>query len=190
MTARTSTARRERAHERARRDILESAARVFARRGYAAATLAELAAAAGYAPPSLYRYFKSKEQIFASLLELVSTEVQEAFDAPVDRTLPLPARLAALFHALQRMGEGRRESLDLLASHGDAAERQAHLEGLIAAWLRKHVARSELRVPPALAARVAAGILLALHHGRSPVGSTPAQSAHLAADLVSHGVSA
>ena len=190
MTVRTSTARRERAHERARRDILESAARVFARRGYASATLAELAEAAGYAAPSLYRYFASKEQIFESLLEMISAEVQEAFEAPVDRRLPLPERLAALFHALQRLAEGRRETLDLLASHGDAGERQAHLEGLIAAWLRKHVARSELRIPPALAARVAAGILLALHHGRSPVGSTPAQSAHLVADLVSHGVSA
>ena len=60
MTIRTSTARRERVRERARRDILESAARVFARRGYAAATLAELAQASGYAAPSLYRYFGSK----------------------------------------------------------------------------------------------------------------------------------
>ena len=190
MTLRTSTARRARAHERARRDILDSAARVFARRGYASATLAELAEAAGYAAPSLYRYFESKEQIFESLLEMISTEVQEAFDAPVDRGLPLPERLASLFHALQRLAEGRRETLDLLASHGDAGERQAHLEGLIAAWLRKHVARSDLRVPPALAARVAAGILLALHHGRSPVGSTASQSAHVVADLILHGVSA
>jgi AcrR family transcriptional regulator len=189
MTLRSSTARRERTRERARRDILDSAAHVFARRGYAAATLAELAESAGYAAPSLYRYFESKEQIFQSLLEMISAEVQEVFDAPVDRGLPLPERLAALLHALQRLAEGRRETLDLLASHGDAAERQAHLEGLIAAWLRRNVGRSELRVPPALAARVAAGILLALHHGRGSVGSTPARSAHLAADLVLHGVS-
>ena len=41
-------------------------------------SLAELARAAGYAAPSLYRYFGSKEEIFASLLAMVSAEVEEA----------------------------------------------------------------------------------------------------------------
>jgi AcrR family transcriptional regulator len=189
MTIRTSTARRERTREHARRDILESSARVFARRGYAAATLAELAEAAGYAAPSLYRYFESKEEIFQSLLALVSAEVQEVFAAPVDRSLPLPGRLTALFLALHQVAEGRRETLDLLADHADAGERQAHLEGLLEAWLKKHVGRSELRVPPALAARAAAGILLAQKHGSGRSGSTPAESARVAVDLVLHGVS-
>ena len=189
MTVRTSTARRARAHDRARRDILESASRVFARRGYAAATLAELAEAAGYAAPSLYRYFGSKEEIFQSLLELVLAEVQEAFDAPADRKTPLRERVSALILALYRMAEGRRETLELLAIQGRADEQQAHLEGLIATWLRRNVGRAELRVSPVLAARVAAGILIALHHGRGPVDSTPARSAHLVADLVLHGVS-
>ena len=190
MTIRNSTARRERSRERARRDILESAARVFARRGYAAATLAELAEAAGYAAPSLYRYFGSKEEIFESLIALVSAEIQEAFDAPVDRSLPLPARLSALFVALHQLAEGRRETLDLLAAHADLGERQAHVEALLQAWLQKHVERAELRVPPALAARVAAGILLALNHGRGRTEMTPGEMARVAADLVLHGVSA
>jgi AcrR family transcriptional regulator len=189
MTTHTTTARRARVRERVRRDILEAAARVFARRGYAAATLAELAEAAGYAAPSLYRYFGSKEEIFASLMALVSTEVQEAFDAPVDRRLPVQDRLAALFLSLHRLAEGRREALDLLAAHAKAEERQARLEELLEGWLKKHVARPELRVRPALAARVAAGILLAQHPG-SPIGATPAESARISADLILHGVSA
>jgi AcrR family transcriptional regulator len=189
MTIRTSTARRERVRELARRDILESAARVFARRGYAAATLAELAEAAGYAAPSLYRYFGSKEEIFDSLIALVSAELQEAFDAPVDRSLPLPARLSALFVALHQLAEGRRETLDLLAAHADFGERQAHFEGLLQAWLHQHVGRAELRVPPALAARVAAGVLLALDHGRGRTGMTSGEMSRVAADLILHGVS-
>jgi AcrR family transcriptional regulator len=171
MTIRTSTARRERVRERARRDILESAAQVFARRGYAAATLAELAEAAGYAPPSLYRYFGSKEEIFDSLIALVSAEIQEAFDAPVDRNLPLPARLSALFVALHHLAEGRRETLDLLSAHADFGQRQAHIEAL-------------------LQARVAAGILLALNHGGGRTTVADSEMAHAAADLVLHGVSA
>jgi AcrR family transcriptional regulator len=170
MTIRTSTARRERVRERARRDILESAARVFA--------------------PSLYRYFGSKEEIFDSLLALVSAEVQEAFDAPVDRGLPLPDRLSTLFVALHHLAEGRRETLDLLTAHADFGQRQAHIEGLLQAWLQKYVGRAELRVPPALAARVAAGILLALNHGRNRTGMTPGEMARAAADLILHGVSA
>jgi AcrR family transcriptional regulator len=190
MRIRNSSARRERARERARRDILESAARVFARRGYAAATLAELAEAAGYAAPSLYRYFGSKEEIFDSLFALVSAELREAFDAPVDRSLPLPARLSTLFAALRRLAEGRRETLDLLAAHTDLGEAQAHIEGLLLAWMQKHVGPAELRVSPALAARVAAGILLALNHGRGRTGMTSGEMALAAADLVLNGVSA
>jgi AcrR family transcriptional regulator len=190
MTARATSDRRARVREHARRDILESAAQVFARRGYAAATLAELAEAAGYAAPSLYRYFGSKEEIFQSLLSLVTAELQEVFDAPVDRRLPIEERLSTLFLALRRMAEGRRETLELLTAHTDPDEGQAHLEGRLEAWLKKHVARSELRVPPALAAQVAAGILLAQKHGRQRPGSTNVESARLAADLILHGVSA
>ena len=189
MTVRTSSARRERTRERARRDILESAFQVFARRGYAAATLAELAEAAGYAAPSLYRYFGSKEEIFQRLLASVSAEVQETFDEPVDRSLPLPERLSALFRALDRLAEGRREFFDLLLAQADAGQRLAHFEALLEAWLRKNAGRGELRVPPALAARVAAGILLALNHGRGRTGTTPGEMARMAADLVLHGVS-
>jgi AcrR family transcriptional regulator len=190
MTIRTSTARRERTREHARRDILESAARVFARRGYAAATLAELAEAAGYAAPSLYRYFGSKEEIFESLIAMLSAEIQEVFDAPVDWRAPLPGRLTALIAALHRLAEGRGEILDLLAAQVDAGERQAHFEALLETWLRKHVGRSELRVSPALAARAAAGILLAHQHRQRRSRSTPAGSARAVADLLLHGVSA
>jgi AcrR family transcriptional regulator len=190
MTIRTSTARRERTREHVRRDILESAARVFARRGYAAATLAELAEAAGYAAPSLYRYFGSKEEIFESLLALVSAEIQEVFDAPVDRAVPLPARLAALFGSLHRVARERGDTMDLLAAQVDAEERQAHLERLLETWLRRHVGRRELRVPLPLAARAMAGILFALRHGNGRTGTDPGQMASAAADLVLHGVSA
>jgi AcrR family transcriptional regulator len=190
MTIRTSSARRERTRAHARRDILESSARVFARRGYAAATLAELARAAGYAAPSLYRYFGSKEEIFASLLALVTAEVEEAFDAPVDRALPLPERFASLLARLQKVAEGRGEVLDLLAAQVEEGERQARLQRLLEGWLQKHVGRRELRVPQPLAARVMAGVLLALRTDRGRTGSDPGTIAHLAADLVLHGVSA
>jgi AcrR family transcriptional regulator len=192
MTIRTSTARRARARERARRDILESSARVFARRGYAAATLAELAEAAGYAAPSLYRYFRSKEEIFASLLELVSVDFQSTFEEPVDRGLPIAERLLALFMAQQREARGRRGLFDLLLAHEDAGEHLRRYESLLESWLRRNAARGELRVPPAVAARAATGVLLALRHGprAGRIADPTRETARLAADIILHGVSA
>ncbi len=190
MNASATTARRARVRERARRDILESAGRVFARRGYAAATLAELAEAAGYAAPSLYRYFRSKEEIFESLLELVSDEIREAFDAPVDRTRPVAERLSALLVTLHRLSAERGELLELLAAQVDEGARCAHLEELIGGWLQRNVARRELRVPLPVAARVMAAILLTFRRGPVRPGGGAADAAHLAADLILHGVSA
>jgi AcrR family transcriptional regulator len=192
MIIRTPEARRARARERARQDILESSARVFARRGYAAATLAELAAAAGYAAPSLYRYFRSKEEIFASLLEKVSGEFRRTFEEPVDRSRPLGERLVALFLAQQRQAEGRREIFDLLIAHEDSGAHLRRYEGLLEAWLRRNAAPGELRVPPAVAARAATGILLSLRHGprAGRVGAPTRATARLAADLILNGVSA
>jgi AcrR family transcriptional regulator len=190
MAPATANARRARVRERARRDILESSARVFARRGFAAATLAELAEAAGYAAPSLYRYFRSKEEIFASLLELVSGEVEGAFAAPVDRTLPVADRVAALLEALDRIATGRGEILELIANQSDEETRCARLEELLVGWLRRNVARRELRFPQAIVAGLMAGILLSFRHGPGRLGDDPAGRAHLAADLILHGVSA
>ncbi|HQR29835.1 MAG TPA: helix-turn-helix domain-containing protein [Anaeromyxobacteraceae bacterium] len=190
MAPATATARRVRVRERARHDILESSARVFARRGFAAATLAELAEAAGYAPPSLYRYFRSKEEIFESLLALVSREIEEVFEAPVDRTLPIAARLEGLLTGLGQLAAGRGEILELLSAQVDEGARCARLEELIAGWLRRNVSRRELRFPQAVVAGVMAGILLSFRHGPDRLGGDPAGRAQLAADLILHGVSA
>lgn len=202
MAIRTSTARRARVRERAREDILLAAAGVFASRGYAAATLAELAEAAGYAAASLYRYFAGKEEIFRSLVELLVAEVSATFEAPVDRTLPLAARLEALFAAQGQLARQRREIWDLLASaHASDApgslggrslrDPRAGLEFYqeqLHAWLRRHATARELRCPVQVAARVIAGIAFAFHPAPSDADQDPVRRARAVADLALHGV--
>jgi AcrR family transcriptional regulator len=61
--------RRKREAEARRREILEAAARVFARRGFHAATIAEVAAEAGAAVGSIYLYFNTKEDLYFSLVD-------------------------------------------------------------------------------------------------------------------------
>ena len=188
MNIRTSQARRARLRERARRDILDAAAGVFARRGYAAATLADLARAAGYAPPSLYRYFGSKEEIFESLLALVVAELRGTFEEPVDGKATLAERLERLLLSQARLAEGREEVLTLLVSAADAGKRFVEYERRLEAWLRQHAAPGELRVSPDLAAAAATGILFAMQHGARARG-TSAEHVRIATDLILHGVS-
>jgi AcrR family transcriptional regulator len=174
MPIRSPAARRERARAEARHDILLAAAEVFARRGYAAATLAELAAAAGFAAPSLYRYFQSKDEIFRSIVELVRREIAATFEAPVDRAAPLAARLEALLAAQYRLVESRRDAFAVLRDPvtavgagmrdpGSLAPGFAFYEERLVEWLRQHASAAELRHPPEVAARAFAGVLFAFH---------------------------
>lgn len=49
--------------------LLDAAAVVFARRGYAGTTTAELAKEAGITEPIIYRHFKGKRELFIALIE-------------------------------------------------------------------------------------------------------------------------
>lgn len=68
-----------------RERILLAAARVFAAKGYAHASLKEVCNAAGIQPASLYYHFKSKEDLFATVHHLGITQVNEALDAAAAR---------------------------------------------------------------------------------------------------------
>lgn len=66
MEKRLTLPQRRKQETRAR--ILESAARVFARRGYDAATVEEITAECGIAKGGLYGHFASKEELFRTVL--------------------------------------------------------------------------------------------------------------------------
>src|SRR5215475_11818800 len=55
--------------EQRRTQILFSAAKVFARKGYAGTKIPDLAVAAEMSQGLLYRYFAGKEEVFSSLVE-------------------------------------------------------------------------------------------------------------------------
>jgi len=72
-----------------RASILDAARRVFARQGYSATTVDEIAEEGGFAKGTLYSYFKSKEEIYLTaltqdvqaLLEETSRRVAQASSA-------------------------------------------------------------------------------------------------------------
>lgn len=201
MSIRNGTARRERAREHTRRDILLAAADVFGRRGYAAATLAELAEASGFAAPSLYRYFESKEQIFRSLVDLFVREMDATFEEPADRSLPLGSRLEALLRAQAKAVEPFRSAFIVLDAPGpelaDIAPRlRSPRAGLdyyasrLERWLRRNATADELRLPPETAARAFAGATFAFR--TCPDDATPlsTESVRTLVDVALHGISA
>lgn len=66
--AKPTAARRERERSARRQLILDTAKIVFAERGFLNATVEEIAERAELAVGTLYRYFKSKEEMYVSLL--------------------------------------------------------------------------------------------------------------------------
>ena len=59
----------KRSAEISRQNILDTAMRVFAEHGYAQANMRTIALAAGISVGGVYLYFKSKEELYLTLME-------------------------------------------------------------------------------------------------------------------------
>jgi AcrR family transcriptional regulator len=124
VPSRSSTAARRRIVEN---EIVEQAARLFAERGFAGTSVQDIADAMGMSRPALYYYFKSKDDLLASLV----TEVTEG--------------AAAQIRAVARDGDK------------NATERLRSVARLLASWRAQQpgrfllLVRSESVLPPELA---------------------------------------
>jgi AcrR family transcriptional regulator len=80
-----------------RRDqILETAAELFAQRGYHGVSVADLGAACGISGPALYKHFPSKQAMLAEMLVSISEELLREGRRRVVETPDPRAALAAL----------------------------------------------------------------------------------------------
>src|SRR5678815_5268820 len=71
-----------------RERILAAAERIFARHGFFAARVSEIAKEAGVADGTIYLYFKSKDDLLISLFEQRMTQVNEALRKAIDGVPP------------------------------------------------------------------------------------------------------
>jgi len=101
-------------NEARRLDILRAAARVFRRRGVAAAGMREIAEAAGLSPGNLYHYFSGKDEILLfcqeRTLERMLASLQSAQGTAAER---LRAVLRAHVHCMLDELEGATAHLDV-----------------------------------------------------------------------------
>jgi AcrR family transcriptional regulator len=134
---------RERKKARTREAIVNAAFGLFADRGFAATTVADIAAAADIAPRTFFGYFASKE-------EVVFHDFGEVTDA-------LAAHLAArrggetAVDALRSWLEARLREGRLIARHDPLRRRMIEREDALAAQHDHHMARFEALLADAVA---------------------------------------
>jgi AcrR family transcriptional regulator len=93
----------------ARRDaILAAAAGAFARAGYAATSMEDIAAASGVTKLIVYRHFDSKEALYRSVLEQVFTRQAELFVDNVTKGLQAAGATQALLAVAREWPDGFR----------------------------------------------------------------------------------
>jgi len=121
--------------ERTRRDLLDAAREVFTRRGFAEASMEEIAERAGVTRGPLYHYFDSKQDLFAAVYE----EVEQALAAEI--ASEIQTRTAAETDAWQQVLVSSQAFLDV--SLHPAVQRIALLEApTVLGWeARGHIAR-------------------------------------------------
>jgi len=74
------TATRRLPREQRREAILAGATRAFARAGFAATSMSDVASASGITQLIVYRHFESKADLYRAVLEGVSSQLAEGFD--------------------------------------------------------------------------------------------------------------
>ncbi len=70
-----------------RSDVTRASRTVFGRLGYAQASIDVIAAEAGVSTRTIYQHFRTKDDLFAAVLEDSAREVADDFAATVDRTM-------------------------------------------------------------------------------------------------------
>src|SRR5271154_771743 len=115
-----------------REQILARAARLFAKRGYTATSMNEVADACGVSKPSLYHYFRDKHQLLAEIaeahiarLESLVADVAAEPHAPEARVRRLIAAFLAVYAGAQAEHRVLTEDVRFL----QAADRRRILDG-------------------------------------------------------------
>ena len=94
--------------------ILVAARELFLQRGYSNTTIDEIMSTAGLGKGTMYLYFKSKEDLFLSLILGEWSELQKKIDVVINNDSPPHQRLRMGFSEYVRFFEGRPYLLSLI----------------------------------------------------------------------------
>ena len=116
--------------------ILQAAVKVYARKGYFAARVSDIAKRAGVADGTIYLYFRNKEDILVSLFDEVMAGHLEVARAELKATPGPAARLLRIAeHHLRTLGENR----DLaVVFQVELRQSTKFMERFTASWLQDY----------------------------------------------------
>jgi TetR/AcrR family fatty acid metabolism transcriptional regulator len=156
-----------------RERILDAAVRVFARKGFHATRVSEVAKAAGVADGTIYLYFESKDHLLVSLFEHRVERLLEYLETELPRAPSAAHKLQRIIELQLGLLEGERDlaevvtvifrqSTKLMKEHG-APKFNAYLD-VIARVIAEGQESGELRadIAPHVAARAVFGALDAI----------------------------
>lgn len=172
--AQPTPAPREAARSARRQALLETAEQVFAERGFAGATMAEIASRAGYSAGNLYNVFESKEALFREVClqtwaplhedQLAILRSDLPFDQAIARlaesALDICIRHRAFFVIYVRTTSGQGFSIETFGDEALAMEREREAEFL----RRTERAVTDGEIPPCDPRTVQSLFSGAFHH--------------------------
>ena len=132
-----------------REQLLDIAAQLFATRGYAGATTAQIAKEAGVTEPIIYRHFKSKRDLFVALIERTGKQTLDQWEADLSKSENPAIRLARLLGENPMVsGDGRvgyRVMLQSVSEIDDELIHQAVTDHMAAlhAFITKEIVRAQ-----------------------------------------------
>ena len=137
--------------EARRKKILGAALEVFAARGYRAASIDEIAQAAGVSKALIYEHFPSKRDIHVSLIEANALELFERLVGPSTSDEPGEDRLRAGVDACLRFVEERRDGWRMLfrdAAEADVAGVLERFQSEATRTVARSIAHEPIRARP------------------------------------------
>jgi AcrR family transcriptional regulator len=117
----------ETAHNLTARKILDTAARLFMQLGYRAVSINDIVKAAEITKPTLYYYFRDKEELFAQMAIQRLLDIQRALQGALSSTQGARARLTAVAGVLLNASDGDMRMLRHEMSEHLSAEHQWRL---------------------------------------------------------------
>ena len=163
--------RKERELEQRRRAIVRAAAGVFARQGFAATSMQEIASSAGYGASSLYAYFANKQAILEAVIGSVVDEAPALYDVVIPDGLTLRQKLELLLHHQFAWTEEHRDAFLFLLQRRSSAIAHQNEPDLLSAhvhrmgrWFGEHATPEDSPLPPETLAVSLTGLALAWFH--------------------------
>ncbi|MGL4239445.1 TetR/AcrR family transcriptional regulator [Tabrizicola sp.] len=145
--------------------ILEAAKTHFARHGFEATKLSDIARDAGVAVGTIYLRYPGKSELLAGTLEAMQTEFCTAMDDPEIWAQPFPERFQSIMRAVIDTAQAQQDLRPLMALASYAPKRGAKSDGGVLAAIERHLsdgeAKGQLRqnMDLSLVARLAHGMV-------------------------------